>query len=119
MKSIAMKLEGVALIIGGWGLSGFPFCKVGTYDKLPDIIDSLVRLFGLNQYLLLQCFTETERVGYLVVLKLSGQRLQQIWWCDKGQGKTGESKRSVYSNNRAGKYALLLVPIAYTILWSV
>ena len=60
MKSIAMKLAGVALIIGGWGLSGFPFCKVGTYDKLPDIIDSLERLFGPNQYLLLQCFTETE-----------------------------------------------------------
>ena len=72
-----MKLAGVALIIGGWGLSGFPFCKVGTYDKLPEIIDSLERL---NQYLLLQCFTETERVGYLVVLKLSSQRLQQSWW---------------------------------------
>ena len=82
MKSIAMKLAGVALIIGGWGLSGFPFSKVGTYDKLPDIIDSLERLFGPNQYLLLQCFTETERVGYLIVLKLSVQRLQQIWWCD-------------------------------------
>ena len=59
-KSIAMKLAGVALIIGGWGLSGFPFCKVGTYDKLPDIIDSLEWIFGSNQYLLLQCFTETE-----------------------------------------------------------
>ena len=81
LKSIAMKLAGVALIIGGCGLSGFPFSKVGTYDKLTDIIDSLERLFGPNQYLLLQCFTDTERVGNLVILNqgMSGQRLQQIW----------------------------------------
>ena len=37
-------------------MSEFPFCKIGTYDKLPDITDSLERLFGPNQYLLLQFF---------------------------------------------------------------
>ena len=88
-----------------------PFCKVGTNDNLPDIIDSLERLFRPNQYqLLLQYFT---RVGYLVVvLKFNtcqDRTSSKFSGVIEVKVKQGGSERLVYSINHAGKYALLLV----------